>query len=447
MKLLCETNVVRRANREAKGRFYKSTLAVGKKNEKSNLCLILITTSNKSGTKYGRSLRLRHLITNSPYRSLISDLTNNIANIFLKFVGDGKCTISLKLPELDIQIKAETIQLKAFLNVMKTELSPPDPNKDVTKTDNKLIRAFGTTSKMMEQPIYKLSITQRADIPSKGFARTLKQLHINGVGYSQMPIGILNLTNLAFLDLSNNSITKLPKALGNLRLNQLLVHQNQLGDSTLKRDWDWLNGDNIRKSLQVLNMSQNKLKCMPVDIAWCERLINLDMSHNEIGRIPFAIKQMKFIKHINFGNNQLSSLPASITKLNLDVIDITNNKFPVELMPTNDVLENHQRLSNFELRPPLLFEISARAVMKHNIPFMNVNIPRIIKEILFYSPDCVKCESLCFDVPIFEKIHLIKLNSKQRVTSNNGHYFVADGPFCSRKCLQKIQKSNFGRVL
>lgn len=55
MKLLCETSVVRRSNREIKSRFIKSTLAIGKKDEKSKLCIILITSSNKAGTKYGKN--------------------------------------------------------------------------------------------------------------------------------------------------------------------------------------------------------------------------------------------------------------------------------------------------------------------------------------------------------------------------------------------------------
>jgi hypothetical protein len=54
MKILCETNVTRRNNPQIKGKFLKSTIAIGKKDEKSNLCLILITSSNKSGTKYGK---------------------------------------------------------------------------------------------------------------------------------------------------------------------------------------------------------------------------------------------------------------------------------------------------------------------------------------------------------------------------------------------------------
>lgn len=58
MKILCETNVAKRANREIKGRFLKSTLAIGRKDEKSKLCIILITSANKSGTKYGKFLHL-----------------------------------------------------------------------------------------------------------------------------------------------------------------------------------------------------------------------------------------------------------------------------------------------------------------------------------------------------------------------------------------------------
>lgn len=58
MKILCETSLIRRANPNIKGKFLKSTLAIGKKDQKSNLCLILITSSNKSGTKYGKKNKI-----------------------------------------------------------------------------------------------------------------------------------------------------------------------------------------------------------------------------------------------------------------------------------------------------------------------------------------------------------------------------------------------------
>lgn len=58
MKILCETSLTRRDNPQIKGKFLKSTLAIGRKSEKSELCLILITANNKAGVKYGKCRKL-----------------------------------------------------------------------------------------------------------------------------------------------------------------------------------------------------------------------------------------------------------------------------------------------------------------------------------------------------------------------------------------------------
>lgn len=93
MKIVCDTCVVNRTKPQVKNRSVKSTLAVGKSNkENSKVFLILINgPQNKAGSRY--------------------DLTNNISKIFTKFLNEGKCTISLKLPEIDIQVKADPIQV------------------------------------------------------------------------------------------------------------------------------------------------------------------------------------------------------------------------------------------------------------------------------------------------------------------------------------------------
>lgn len=53
MKLQCETFILNRAHREIKGRFQKSTLAIGKTKDQTNLFVVLITQQNKVGKKYG----------------------------------------------------------------------------------------------------------------------------------------------------------------------------------------------------------------------------------------------------------------------------------------------------------------------------------------------------------------------------------------------------------
>lgn len=364
------------------------------------------------------------------------DLTNNITNIFRKFVADGKCTISFKLPEVDLQIKADPIQLKAFLNVMKNEMFPPqEPDKkEVLKTDNKLVRAFGSTVKPLEI-LTKMTIKERSALPSSGFPRTLKELTVTTIKCAQMPIGILNLTNLFSLDLSKNQITKLPKALGNLKLKKLILNENRFGESVKQADWEWLDGENIRKSLKVLSISKNGLKFMPSNICRCLNIENLNVSQNEITRISFAIKVMSQLKTLSICNNKLSSLPCTLKMLRFDAIDLASNEFQPEYGVNRTVQMKHRSLVH-ECRAPTLLELSARAIIKHRIPFMTHNIPQITKDILFHAPVCAnpKCEILCIDRPTHQGISSIDLNSKEVTTSDGTNYFLADGPFCCLYC-------------
>lgn len=435
VKLQCETKVERRGE-NGKGRFMKSTLALGRKDEKSNLCLIL-TNAGNTGTKYGKfSFGMYQPRINSG----ISDLTSNVNKVFTGFVNEGKATISLKLPNVDIQIKSERIQLKAFLKVMSSEMCPQAANKqDALKSDNRLLRAFGSTCKAVEV-VTKMIVKERSAFPQKGFPRTLKDLTIN-IGCGQMPIGILNLTSLNHLNLANNRISRLPKALGNLKLSSITLDDNQLGDSVHASDWDWLKGDTLSQHLTSFVISRNKLKYLPPNVFKCLRLGTLDASFNEISRIPFAIKGMTHLKFLSLNNNNLASLPYTIVKPRFDMIDLSNNKF----MPAADtevvIQQSHQSLSSLQYRAPSLLEISSRAVIKHRIPYMYQLIPPIIKDILFHSPLCAnsKCEVLCFDMEIHQNINWVSLNCKQRITSDNAKHFVADGPFCSKSCSDKTK--------
>lgn len=314
---------------------------------------------------------------------------------------------------------------------MKNELCPDAKRDD---KNNKLLRAFGSTTKMITE-VTKLIITERKDFPSKGFPRTLKELHITDVGCLQMPIGVLNLTNLTFLNLSNNQITKIHKSLGNIRLSQLIVSNNKLGDG--ENDWQWLNGKNLQSSLHLLNLSGNKLKGIPSSIANFANLVTLNLATNEIQKIPFFIQQMKQLRHLNLSHNQLKSLPCTFKKLLLSHVDLSGNQFPTS-GEANAKLERAMwvlsHLGDAGAKFPTLFEISSRIVLKHKIPYMSLNIPKIIKEILFLSSTCARCDNFCFDRYIFQDITKISLKSGSRVTDNNESEFLVYGPLCSSEC-------------
>lgn len=325
---------------------------------------------------------------------------------------------------------------------MKKELSPVDSSKK-SRTDNKLLRAFGSSSKPIEV-VTKMKITERSMFPTKGLPRTLKELNINDIGCARMPIGILNLTNLTILDLSNNCITQLHKSLGNLKISKLVLNKNNLGESILAKDWEWLTGETLKRSLTFLNISNNKLKFISSNVFKCFELAHLDISFNEIARIPFAIGQMKRLKILNINNNSLESLPYTIIKPRFDLVDLSSNRLPSQEKAVRII---KQSLSESNFRPehkrPSLLELCARTIIKQQIPFRDLLIPTILKEILVHSPICANCEVLCFEAEIFKNINLIQLNTKQRVTSDNADSFPADGPFCSGRCILNVSRRLF----
>jgi hypothetical protein len=337
-----------------------------------------------------------------------------------------------------LQISADPIQLKAFLNVLKNELCPLNKNE---KTGNSLLRAFGTTNKIPQQ-MTEMTIKERSSFPSTGLPRTLKKLKIIDISLSQMPIGILNLTNLTSLDLSNNSIVRIPKELGRLKLISLILNKNKLGKSRNLKDWSWLDGEGIRTHLCDLKLSNNCLKFIPSNLFKCTSVNHLDLSFNGLERISFAIKQMSSLKVLNFGHNLLKSFPYTITKLGLTSIDISWNKFPLESSLPALVRINHQKSQQQQIRAPTLLEIAARVVLKHQIPYLNHRVPLVLEDILVVSPVCCnpKCEALCFDMEVYDSITIIQLNSKERCTSDNISTFPADGGFCSRFCKDKVFK-------
>lgn len=84
----------------------------------------------------------------------------------------------------------------------------------------------------------------------------INSFQVNGIRKSSLDSQILSLNNLQILNMSNNHIDHLPNRLGDLPLVQLDLSNNRLGKSVLS-DWDWLDKQRIKSSLQNLNLSNN----------------------------------------------------------------------------------------------------------------------------------------------------------------------------------------------
>lgn len=180
-------------------------------------------------------------------------MKNNIEAVFTKFVNDGKTTIRLKEPLIDLNIKCiNTIELKSFLHILKMGLDD--------KINISTLSISNLSAKTMAPaPKKKVTIKNKADYPVlEGFPRTTEELIIIGLERKSFDRQILRLQSLRSLDLTNNLINNLPKELGLLpHLKTLILGHNSLGLARNSNAWSWLEGDCIRKNLQVLDLRGN----------------------------------------------------------------------------------------------------------------------------------------------------------------------------------------------
>lgn len=232
MKIVCETSVVNRQYSNVKNRLQKSTLAIGKhppNKENTQFYIMLFTVKNHTGQRY--------------------QIQNNIDKVFTRFLNEGKITISFKVPEHDIQIKSDAVQMKAFLNVLKLVMQ----GKQSEAVSN-AIPSFAKVTKH-DPGRTKLVIHSRKDYPIKGLPRTLIHLEMSEMKFCRVDSQVFLLKNLTHLNLSSNLIERIPVQLGTLRLSEINFSNNNLEQS----NWKWLLGDEIQGTLGSLNLSDNKV--------------------------------------------------------------------------------------------------------------------------------------------------------------------------------------------
>nr|CAD7589920.1 unnamed protein product [Timema genevievae] len=228
-------------NISSKGRAQRSSLIIGRMpGKESEIFLLHQTVSNKSGTKY--------------------KVTGNIENVFVKFINEGKASIRLKMPPVDLCINCDdALSLKGFLRTLKLGLE----DKNAIKTS---ILSTSSVSKTIAKPKTKLCIYKKSDYPVlEGFPRTLETVEINSISQTRFDERLLCLSKLQELNLSHNKLTSLPEALGMMPCLKILhLENNCLGESI--PDWRWMNGSHIAKTLRLLDLSDNKCQPWPLDV-------------------------------------------------------------------------------------------------------------------------------------------------------------------------------------
>ena len=293
MRIRVEVDVVNRSlasrGMKSNSKKAKSVLAIGRKSlsdTNSEIVLLLSNNSNKSGTKY--------------------HIKNNIDNIFVRMVSEGKCTIRFREPPHDLCIKCDEVSmLKGFLMIVKKTMDGK------LSDDMRLSAIQPVSSKDIEGPKKKLTILKRSDYPLQGFPHTLQQLQVSEVRLAKADKRILRLGNLTCLSLSDNEISTLPdnwESMGSLA--DLNLSGNQL--ENLPRQFCV---GNLAKSLKSLNLSRNKIILLPNFLCNLKQLITLDLSKNNMKCLPPSLGKLTNMRHFLASDNNLTNLPGSFSRL------------------------------------------------------------------------------------------------------------------------------------
>ncbi|XP_062325406.1 leucine-rich repeat protein 1 [Osmerus eperlanus] len=410
MKLQCDVEVVSRMlptfGMKRKGKGVRAVLSIGKhvdKNTLRNIYLMICTAKDRAGSKY--------------------KLKDNIEKFFTWFVDEGKATVRLKEPAVDICLsKADANSLKNFLSAARLA----DRGSDMDSLP--LSTLTPVRARDVEKPKKKLTIMSKKDYPlTSNFPYSLEQLQVSYCRLSRIDLRMLSLKSLRKLDLSNNHIKKLPDTIGDLGcLADLVLHNNHLESFS-----EALCLSSLQGTLQNLDLSQNRLQALPTQLCHLRELVNLKLDDNKLKCLPFRIGHLSKLRFLSAAHNQLSLLPDNFRKLSLENLDLFGNPF------TQPNPLDHRMELTFPLS---LQEMASRAVVNLRVPYGPHLIPAHLCRDLERAKTCdcgQPCINFFIQTAVSMNLHQVS-HTVVLVDDMGGTEAPVQQHFCSLACYSEF---------
>ncbi|XP_015187060.1 PREDICTED: leucine-rich repeat protein SHOC-2 isoform X3 [Polistes dominula] len=211
------------------------------------------------------------------------------------------------------------------------------------------------------------------------------------------------------------------KDLGSMQhLQELILSGNRLGkDANTK--WDWLDQDNIKKNLCLLDLSSNCLTEIPNKIGKLNGLVNLKLGVNLLTVLPRSMRRLTSLRYLDLSHNCLQYLPEGIRKLQIIDLNIRENPFEV-------VLQSH---CHYSILVPSLVDCAAEIILNTSMSYDASIIPRTLVTYLDSATYCI-CGKVCFQNCI-RKILYFKLRFPV-VRYSFGDIIPFECYLCSSRC-------------
>ncbi|XP_077584785.1 leucine-rich repeat-containing protein 58-like [Stigmatopora nigra] len=306
--------------------------------------------------------------------------------------------------------------------------------------------------------------TFTADSVSSEKKRDTQQLYLNNNRLCVLPSSVSFFSNLQLLDISNNGLTLIGQHITQLvKLRTLVAKNNRLNEYSLPKDFGNLQLEVLNLSgncfkeiplqctklrrLQSLSLGGNMLKSIPVEIENLSRLEVLYLGGNLISAIPAEVANLPWLTYLALSDNCIQSVPPQLTRLHsLRSLSLHNNQLsylPREILSLVRLQELSLRGNPLVVRfvkelmyePPSLLELAGRTVKSGNVPYSQQDLPDNLFKYLELASKCPnpKCAGVYFDSCV-RHIKFVDFCGKYRLPLM--HYL------CSPECTTSPCTSN-----
>ncbi|KAA3674176.1 LRR-repeat protein 1 [Paragonimus westermani] len=304
-------------------------------------------------------------------------LTNNIVKLYARYFADGNLTIRLRVPAKDIMLrKADPNMLAKFLKMLNDLISG-------VALAERSISMTGSLSKSLLNP-RKMHIKRRDDYPlGKSFPTDLRELNARSLKLRTFDPRLLALSSLCHLELGVNQIEQIPVEIARLNLSVLCLEDNML------TAWPSIEENSpLARSLEILDLSRNKLDWLPDDFWILKCLTSVNLSHMGLRGLPAAyLHHVRHLTNLRLDDNHLTCLPFSVSLLSQCTISVCNNRF-VCVDPSPEVLTS-------SVVPTLVACSSQTCARTFSLDFLQARLPwRLYVQFAVFRR-CLCCRKFC----------------------------------------------------
>ena len=341
----------------------------------------------------------------------------------------GKAAIQLYDPPIIIRVsEAQPSELYFFLmNVELAMIGDPLESRNV-------LSYILLDQTQHVSPTNKMIVLSRQDYRFVlEFPTTLKSLTLFDCGLSCVDSRIATLKSIVELNLSSNNIQDVSEALS--CLNHLLVLDLSRNELEHLPSSAFLQNS----KLTALDLSHNKLKELPNSICNLVELCHLNISFNRLRCLPRRIHQLRCLRTLQAEHNKLLYLPVSFLTLpRYCYIDTYGNDFldmyNLALYYIGNNIYNNRVFS--------LQQLCGRVIRKENLFYNNIEVlPYPLICYLNNALPC-QCQSYCFEDKVIYFPFDVMVHWRYLITTTKSiqcrylkRRISFEAGLCSSKCL------------